>query len=123
MGLCSPCDGVPLKFKKKKRAGLQFTSTDCTVCSPHILQVVPYPSLDIYFSDDKLKKEPGIWLLELISTQLDPDPHFFMRIWIQEANLLKIRADPDLKHCFKVTLSQNCFYVKKNTTKAHKIHA
>jgi hypothetical protein len=76
---------------------------------------VPYPSLDIYFSDDKLKKEPGIWLLELISTQLDPDPHFFMRIWIQEANLLKIRADPDLKHCFKVTLSQNCFYVKKKT--------
>ncbi len=25
---CSSCDGVPLKFKKKKRAGLQFISTD-----------------------------------------------------------------------------------------------
>jgi hypothetical protein len=28
MVLCSSCDGVPLKFKKEKWAGLQFTSTD-----------------------------------------------------------------------------------------------
>ncbi len=28
MVLCSSCDGVPLKFKKEKRPGLQFTSTD-----------------------------------------------------------------------------------------------
>jgi hypothetical protein len=28
MVLCSFCDGVPLKFEEKKRAGLLFTSMD-----------------------------------------------------------------------------------------------
>jgi hypothetical protein len=28
MVFCSYCDGVPLKFKKKKRAGLQFARMD-----------------------------------------------------------------------------------------------
>ncbi len=54
MVLCFFCDGVPLKFDKKNKAGLQFTSTDylSIVLTPgRIRRTVPLKDCRTRFKD------------------------------------------------------------------------
>jgi hypothetical protein len=56
--------------------------TPCTVCSPHINLVMPYPSIRVYFGYDFLLYSLYICIYmcvqpsEFTCMQLDPDPHF-----------------------------------------------